>query len=166
MDILANYLFVDRDKRIKYLQSDDNVSRWGTVAGALADSARQKNEKNAKPVKKSKQETPKTLQEKVKSLQLTKEIKPLLEREVEKLDRAAKGSTEYSMIADYLTWATDLPWNTFSAKEFELTDLKTNLDASHYGLDDVKEFVLEHFTIERITKNNTGSVLCFSGPPG
>ena len=175
MDILGNYLLHDRHERIIYLQEIDNLDRWNQVVQSLRahikGGAPKKSAKVKDLVKKAAGETkpiemPMTLPERVQSLRLPKEAKHSVDREMEKLERTNKGSTEYSMVADYLTWVTDIPWNRSSAKEFELTDLKSNLDQSHYGLDDVKEFVLEHFTMERITSNTAGSVLCFSGPPG
>jgi endopeptidase La len=175
MDILGNYLLSDRHERITYLQETENLDRWNQVVQALRTHIKQGRPQKPKKIKelvrKANGETkpieiPMTLQEKVQALRVNKDVKHSVDRELEKLERANKGSTEYSMVADYLTWVTDIPWDKYSAQPFELTDLKTNLDQSHHGLDDVKDFVLEHFCIERITNSTAGSVLCFVGPPG
>lgn len=174
MDVLGNYLLTERHERIGYLQEHDNLDRWNQVVQALR--VHIKSGKTAKP-KKVKElfrksettkpiEMPMTLQERVQSLKLVGEVKSSVDRELEKLERTNKGSTEYSMVADYLTWVADLPWGRATSQDFELLDLKSRLDESHYGLADVKEYILEHFCMERITSTTSGSVLCLTGPPG
>lgn len=187
MDILADHLLKNSHDRINYLQQTDNLDRWNLLVQILrshiknsatkskSDNKKSKQRVSSKPPETTKTSTTTQMPEVYKSLSLTERIqllplppsvKPGIDRELEKFERINKSATEYALIADYLTWVADLPWQTTNAKDFELTDLKTQLDISHYGLSEVKEFVLEHFTMERITQNSVGSVLCFSGPPG
>lgn len=173
MDILANHLLKDRVERIVYLQEQDNINRWDAVVQSLRGHIKQgKQPTKVKKVRDLKRsdvkpvEMPMTLPEKVQSLRLPSNVKISVDREMEKLERCNRGSTEYSMIADYLSWITEMPWDKYSAQKFELLDLKTKLDETHYGLVDVKDYVVEHFCIERITESTAGSVLCFAGPPG
>ncbi len=172
MDILANFLLTSSDSRTIYLQRLDNTERWNQVVQALRAHIQNGRPAPKKPAKSSGKPIrqiaaePLTLSERVNALPLPFEIRHTISRENDKLDRLTKSSTEYSMITDYLTWVTDIPWNQYSAKEFELLNLKTQLDKSHYGLEEIKDYIVEHFCIEQITKRSAGSVLCFSGPPG
>lgn len=178
MDLLADELIKDNTHRLNYVLSTSNTTRWTLVSESLKSYI----QKSRIPLKKNKSKSegkrqesskvveqsyvPLSLEEKVKALILPDEVKESVYRELEKLDRCNKQSTEYSMVADYLTWITEIPWGKYSNQDFELIDLKTRLDKSHSGLIEVKDHIVEHFCIEKISGNTNGTVMCFNGPPG
>lgn len=159
MDHLAS-IFLDKSSKKIYLQCTSNIDKWSLVVKGWRSTL------SKKKIPVAAEKTSLTLQEKLATKALPINVQISINRELEKLERVNKTSTEYSALTDYLTWVADLPWGIYSTQSFKLLDLKTSLNKSHYGLEDVKSFVLEHFTIERITKNTAGTVMCFSGPPG
>lgn len=173
MDILANFILEDKASRIKYLQELENLIRWEHVTLGLRLFLRKGRPQKTKKTKEIAQKTtakpvelPLTLTERLQKASLPDNVRPSVDRELERLERCNKSSTEYSMLQDYLSWVADIPWNQHKIKDFELEELKTQLDISHHGLGDVKEYILEHFCIERIVGSSSGSVLCFNGPAG
>lgn len=105
-------------------------------------------------------------QNKVKETPLPEEVKKKAEEEVQKLSRLSTMSPEYSVVHNYLTWLFDLPWAEPKMHEFELPEARTILDADHYGLEKVKERILEFLAVMKLAKNIKGQILCFVGPPG
>lgn len=100
------------------------------------------------------------------SSQIPHHILKRIKKERDRLETLPPQSLEYQTVMEYLSWINDIPWTKYSYKELELKKLTAILDETHYGLADVKEHILEHMTIEHITKSSKGSVLCFIGPPG
>jgi len=75
-------------------------------------------------------------------------------------------SPEYSVVHNYLTWLFDLPWESPVMHEFELPEAREILDADHYGLQKVKERILEYLAVMKLASSVKGQILCFVGPPG
>lgn len=108
-----------------------------------------------------------TLGQQVMSLDLEPEVRSQLEREVAKLEKLNPTSLEHSVLTDYLEWVCEIPWGTYSyVSDFDISELKSSLSQTHYGLDNVKDHVVEHLAIEKLRGSSKGSVLCFVGPPG
>lgn len=180
MDIIADYILKDSKERIDYVQWEDNIERFALITKHVKDFLEQR-KKPGKVKKKSSTSTaisrsgankrkrtrlPSSIKERIEQTRLPVEVRMAVQREVEKLDTLQKGSSEYSNLVDYLTWVADVPWNTHSYEQFEMLDLVDQLNETHHGLEDVKQHILEHMTIERISGGSTGAVMCFIGPPG
>ncbi|THF85085.1 endopeptidase La [Deinococcus sp. KSM4-11] len=115
---------------------------------------------------------------KIEALDLKPDIKKEVDREVNRLARMHPDAAEASVIRTYLTWITELPWNTRSEDQLDVTEAAQVLDDDHYGLDKVKDRVLEFLAVRRLRKEraergelsaedvNKGSILVFTGPPG
>jgi ATP-dependent Lon protease len=90
------------------------------------------------------------LREKLLKLELPKEARAEVERELSRLERAGRESMEAQVIRTYLEWITELPWNTRSDDMLDLTRAETVLDDDHYGLQDVKDRVLEFLAVRQL----------------
>ncbi|MGQ1786271.1 MULTISPECIES: endopeptidase La [unclassified Saccharicrinis] len=103
---------------------------------------------------------------KIKALKLTGEAANVVDEELDKLKTLESGSSEFNVTRTYLNWLTDLPWGIFSDDNKNLKTARKILDEQHYGLDDVKQRILEF--ISTIIKRGkvSGSIICLVGPPG
>ncbi len=105
-------------------------------------------------------------QERIKKLTLSEEAKKRTDEELEKLKFLEPHSPEYGVSRNYLDWLTILPWGIYSKDNYEIKKARRILDRDHYGLEDVKERILEFISIGKMKGNITGSIICFVGPPG
>lgn len=96
----------------------------------------------------------------------SKEVKEHFERELKKLERMNVAAAEYSVQMNYLELLTDLPWNEYTKDNFDLKRCKKVLDADHYGLDKIKERILEYLAVLKLKGDMKSPILCFVGPPG
>lgn len=103
---------------------------------------------------------------KIKKLKTTKEVKEKLLKEVDKFSKMPPSSAESSVERNYLDTVLELPWNKLSKESFDIDNAKKILDEDHYGLEKVKERVLEYLSVRQLTKGKNGTILCFVGPPG
>ncbi|MBI9065579.1 MAG: endopeptidase La [Marinilabiliaceae bacterium] len=103
---------------------------------------------------------------KIKKLHLTPEAVRVVNEEIDKLKILEVGSAEFQVSRAYLNWLTDLPWGIYSEDNHDLAKGRKILDEQHYGLDDVKQRILEF--ISTIIKRGkvSGSIICLVGPPG
>jgi ATP-dependent Lon protease len=104
--------------------------------------------------------------EKIKKANLSPEARKKAEEEVNKLARLNSMSPEYSVVHTYLDWILDLPWEEPEYKDFDLKTAREILDKDHYGLEKVKERILEYLAVVIMAKKVKGQILCFVGPPG
>jgi ATP-dependent Lon protease len=105
-------------------------------------------------------------EERIKKLKLSDEVKQRIDEEMEKIKVLEPRSAEYTVSKNYLDWLTVLPWGIYSEDNYELKKAKKILDRDHYGLDDIKDRILEFISIGKMKGNISGSILCFIGPPG
>lgn len=103
---------------------------------------------------------------KIRKLNLPEEISAKLEKEVSRLQKQPPGSSEAAVIRNYLDTALALPWNTRSKERVDLKAARKILDDDHYGLDKVKERVLEFLAVRKLKPDAQGQILCLVGPPG
>ena len=75
-------------------------------------------------------------------------------------------NSEYHNITEYISFVEKLPWSSYSTNQIKLRDLKKELNSTHYGLDEVKEYILDYFASLLYSKSNTGTAILFNGPPG
>ena len=94
------------------------------------------------------------------------EVKKKIQQERNRLKELPPSSLEYQTVKEYLGWVEGIPWNKLSYKEPNLKTFIDLLNETHYGLDQVKECILDHMTIEKLSDRSRGSVICFLGPPG
>merc|ERR1712070_680553 len=88
------------------------------------------------------------------------------EAELEKLSPLEMNSSEYSVTRNYLDWLCGVPWNVTSNENFDIQDARQILDRDHYGLEDVKDTILEFIAVGKLKGGVQGKIICLSGPPG
>ncbi len=106
------------------------------------------------------------LRGKIEAAQLSQEAMEAAVRELDRMQQMQQSSPEYSVIRTYLDWLVELPWSTSTEDRLDLADAERILDEDHYGLDKVKERVLEYLAVRALRSDMKGPILCFVGPPG
>lgn len=104
--------------------------------------------------------------DKILNAGMTSEATEKALEELERLERMPPMAPEYSVIRTYLDWLTSLPWTTATADKLDLREATSILDRDHYGLDKVKERILEFLAVRKLVEQARGPILCFMGPPG
>ena len=104
--------------------------------------------------------------ERVKALHLSEEIEKKLLKEVNRLAKQPYGSAEASVIRNYLDVCLEMPWNKQTRDRADVAKAKVLLDREHFGLDKVKERILELIAVRQINPDAKGKILCLVGPPG
>ncbi len=114
----------------------------------------------------------KELEDRVKAAKLPEEAEKVAMKELERLSRIPTQSPEYSVSRTYIEWLADLPWSNSSADQINVKKADKILDEDHYGLEKVKERILEYLAVRNLKQERNpdgvvrGPILCFSGPPG
>ncbi|MFO7981027.1 MAG: endopeptidase La [Candidatus Aminicenantes bacterium] len=103
---------------------------------------------------------------KLKKLRVDKEVKEELEKQINRLSQMHPESAETAVVRNYLDWMFAIPWNKSSKDNQDLNKAKKILDEDHYGLEKVKERILEYLGVKKLSKKIKGPILCFVGPPG
>ncbi|MBA36103.1 MAG: endopeptidase La [Oleispira sp.] len=106
------------------------------------------------------------LQQKITDSGMTKEAQDKTEAELKKLKMMSPMSAEASVVRGYIDWMIGIPWKKRSRVSHDLKKAKDILDAEHYGLEEVKERVLEYLAVQNRVKKVRGAILCLVGPPG
>lgn len=99
-------------------------------------------------------------------LKMPATAKEVFDEELDKLRVLERNSSEFNLTRNYLDWMTSLPWGVFSEDTFDLGHAREVLDADHYGMNDVKERILEFIAVSKLTGSVKGKILCLVGPPG
>ncbi len=107
-----------------------------------------------------------TLQDRLEEKVLPEEVRAIAERELSRMESMNPAQAEYGVIRNYLEWILDLPWCESAESEIVLDDVATKLDADHHALHDVKQRILEHMAVIKMTGDPQGTILCLAGPPG
>lgn len=97
---------------------------------------------------------------------LPDEAREELEKQLKRLERSHPESAENSVLRNYLDWLTGLPWGKTSDDRLDLEKARDVLDADHYGLDKIKERIIEFLAVRKLKADTKGPILCFVGPPG
>ncbi|MCK5445177.1 MAG: endopeptidase La, partial [Rhodospirillaceae bacterium] len=106
------------------------------------------------------------LEDKIKKTRLTKEAKEKCTAELKKLKNMSPMSAEATVVRNYLDWILGIPWKKKSAIKKNLNEAEDILNADHYGLEKVKERIVEYLAVQQRTKKLKGPILCLVGPPG
>jgi ATP-dependent Lon protease len=94
------------------------------------------------------------------------EVEDEFQRQIKKLERMHPDSSEAGTVRNYLDWLTSLPWGKSSRDNLDLVKGAKILDEDHYGLEQIKDRILEYLSVRKLTKKSKGPIMCFVGPPG
>ncbi|MFO8128568.1 MAG: endopeptidase La [Bacteroidales bacterium] len=106
------------------------------------------------------------LKEKGRQKNWSPEISEIFDKEITKLQRMNPQAAEYSIQVNYLEMLVELPWNEYTDDNFDLDHCQKILDQDHYGLEKVKDRILEHLAVLKLKKDMKAPILCLVGPPG
>jgi len=106
------------------------------------------------------------LKKKIEAAGMTKEAREKALAELKRLENMPPMSAESTVSRNYLEWLLAVPWKKKSREIRDLKHAQEVLEADHYGLEKIKERILEFLAVRRLVKNPKGSILCFVGPPG
>ena len=94
------------------------------------------------------------------------EVEEQAKKELRRLERTPEAAGEYSMIRNYLDWLIELPWKLPEEKPIDLAEARRILDEDHFGLDKIKQRIVEYLAVRKLAPSGRAPILCFVGPPG
>ncbi len=189
---MASELPWDYSVRQDYLNAEDAVTRYEVLVGNLTDEieisrirqefqakvkeAVDKNQRDyilreqLKIIRQELGEDPVSdadeFERKLASLKMDKEVREKLHKEIERFRGMPGSSQEGNVLRTYIETLLELPWNRMSRDNNDIKHAQEILDADHYGLEKVKERILEYLAVRALTKKGAGPILCLVGPPG
>jgi len=104
--------------------------------------------------------------DKIKLLGLSEDTEDKLMEEADRLNKVPPFSPESGVIKTYLDWIIGLPWGVYTKDKLNLKDVRATLDKNHYGLQEVKERIIEYLAVKKYGGTRKSPILCFVGPPG
>ena len=106
------------------------------------------------------------LREKIEASGMSEEARKEADRELERLAKMPPQAAEYTVSRTYLDWLISLPWNVSTEDNLDIQAARKILDEDHYGLEKIKDRVLEYLAVRKLKSDLKGPILCFVGPPG
>ncbi len=106
------------------------------------------------------------LRERLDAADLPEEVRKEADRELRRLERLPQAAPDYHVIRTWLEYIIELPWNKSSEDKLDLTEARRILDEDHYGLEEIKERILEFLAVVKLRRDSKSPILCFVGPPG
>jgi ATP-dependent Lon protease len=106
------------------------------------------------------------LQKRAEDVKWTEDAKELFQKNIEKLERMHPSTPDYSVIYNHLDLMLDLPWGTYTEDMYDLKRAQKILDHDHYGMERIKERILEYLAVLKLKGDMKSPILCFVGPPG
>jgi ATP-dependent Lon protease len=106
------------------------------------------------------------LRERLETADLPEEVRKEAERELKRMEQLPQAAPDYHVIRTYLEYVLELPWKKSSEEKLDLTEARRILDEDHYGLEDIKERILESLAVVKLRPDSKSPILCFVGPPG
>ncbi|HEY7713421.1 MAG TPA: endopeptidase La [Candidatus Binatia bacterium] len=106
------------------------------------------------------------IEEKLKQKKLSAEAKDKVDKELKKLKMMSPMSAEATVVRNYIDWILSLPWNEFTDDKLDINEAERVLEEDHYGLEKVKERILEYLAVQSLVGKIKGPILCLVGPPG
>ncbi len=106
------------------------------------------------------------LEERAAKMHWSKEAGDRFKKELKKLRMMSPMSAEATVVRNYIDWMLDLPWYEYAEEKHDLAEAERILDEDHWGLEKVKERILEHLAVQALTDKLKGPILCLAGPPG
>src|SRR6201993_2539613 len=112
------------------------------------------------------QEEVEQYREKIKKAKMPQEVAEEAERQLGRLERMHPDAAETATLRNYLDWLVGLPWSKATKDNLDLKKAQRILDEDHYGLEKIKDRIIEHLAVRKLKKDSKGPILCFVGPPG
>ncbi len=106
------------------------------------------------------------IEEKITKITLPEKVLAIVKKELERLEVIPQASAEYHVVFNYIDWLVALPWEHFSDDRLDVNEAAKMLDKDHFGLEDIKERILEFLAVLQLKKDRKSPILCFVGPPG
>ncbi|WP_163336943.1 endopeptidase La [Desulfopila sp. IMCC35008] len=106
------------------------------------------------------------LEAKLKKTRMPKDVRKEAKKQLSRMEMMHPDSSEATIIRTYIDWILDVPWQKSTKDKLDLVEAKKVLDEDHYGLERVKERILEYLAVRKLNKETKGPILCFVGPPG
>lgn len=106
------------------------------------------------------------LRERLDGADLPEDVRKEAERELRRMEKLPQAAPDYHVIRTYLEYILELPWKKESEDKLDLVEARKILDEDHYGLEDIKERILEFLAVIKLRPDTKSPILCFSGPPG
>lgn len=106
------------------------------------------------------------LTEKIDKAQMPDDVAAQARKELRRLERMPDGAAEHGIIRTYLDWLTELPWALPVEAPIDIAQARAILDADHYGLDKIKQRIVEYLAVRKLAPEGKAPILCFVGPPG
>jgi len=106
------------------------------------------------------------LRERLGAADLPEEVRKEAERELKRLERLPQAAPDYHVIRTWLEFILELPWRKSSDDKLDLNEARRVLDEDHYGLEEIKERILEFLAVVKLRRDSKSPILCFVGPPG
>ncbi len=106
------------------------------------------------------------LREQLAGIALPEEIRKQVDRELSRLERLPQAAAEHGVVRNWLEWIAGLPWDKATDDNLDLVHAREVLDADHFGLERVKDRILEFLAVRKLKPDARGSIICFVGPPG
>jgi len=104
--------------------------------------------------------------DKLAKMKVPEEPATEIDRNLKKLERMHPDSSETAVTRTYLEWMTEMPWGTVTEDNLDLKEAKKILDEDHYGLEKIKDRLVEYLAVRKLNPEHKGTILCFVGPPG
>jgi ATP-dependent Lon protease len=106
------------------------------------------------------------LEDRIKQKKMSAEAKEKAEKELKKLKMMSPMSAEATVVRNYIDWIISLPWNEFTDDKLDIAEAEKVLEDDHYGLEKVKQRILEYLAVQSLAGQMKGPILCLVGPPG
>jgi len=108
----------------------------------------------------------KDLQKRAEGVKMTDQARELFQKNIEKLERMHPSTPDYSVIYNHLDLILDLPWGVYTEDKYDLKNAQKILDEDHYGMEKIKDRILEYLAVLKLKGDMKSPILCFVGPPG
>src|SRR6266849_4226340 len=106
------------------------------------------------------------LEEKIKQKKMSAEAREKAEKELKKLKMMSPMSAEATVVRNYIDWIISLPWHEYTEDKLDIKEAERILEEDHYGLEKVKQRILEYLAVQSLVGHTKGPILCLVGPPG
>ena len=117
-------------------------------------------------LEKDDKEAPQKFTERIADKTVPEDAQKTIDEELQKLSLLETSSSEFNVTRNYLDWLTALPWGVYADENLKLAHAEAVLAEDHYGLDDIKERILEFIAVGALKGSTQGKIMCFVGPPG